>query len=249
MAAQQRSHPTPGEPPVRAILVWDLPTRLFHWLLACSVLGAYAASDSERWIALHAMLGYTAGGLVAFRVLWGVAGTRYARFSGFAWAPRSVVRYMRSLLAFEPQHYVGHNPAGSWAIAVLLVLVALTAASGYANLNQVGPAWIEDVHEGLANATLALAALHVVAVVISSLLHRENLVRSMFTGTKRADAMAAAGTRWPVGLALIAAVAAFWLGYIPAPGLQRGTGVSALPTPSVTVVKERQRDRRQRDDD
>ena len=212
------------------VLVWDLPTRLFHWLLAVAFLGAYLVSESERWIGLHALFGYTAAGLVAFRLLWGVVGTRYARFTGFAWSPRAVVAYLKSLLAFRPQHYVGHNPAGSWAIAGLLLLIALTAATGWARLNEVGPEWIEDVHEVAANATLALVALHVAAVVVSSLLHRENLVRAMVTGYKRAAGAApAAGKRWGVGLALLLAVAAFWTGWIPAPGLVRGTGLDAIP--------------------
>jgi cytochrome b len=234
----------------RAILVWDLPTRLFHWLLAASFLGAYLVSESERWIALHAMLGYTAAGLVAFRLAWGLIGTRYARFSGFAWSPRSVVDYLRSLATDRPRHYIGHNPAGSWAVATLLALVTLTAATGWANLNEVGPAWIEDAHEVAANATLAMVALHVAAVVVSSLLHRENLVRAMVTGLKRAAAATpAAGTRRLVGVALVAAVGAFWLGYIPAPGLERGTGLAALPVPAQTAAAGKRHDDRQHDDD
>jgi cytochrome b len=232
------------------VLVWDLPTRLFHWLLAASFLGAYVVSESERWIALHAMLGYTAAGLVAFRLVWGLVGTRYARFSGFAWSPRSVVDYLKSLLSAKPRHYVGHNPAGSWAVVALLALVALTAATGWANLNDVGPAWIEDLHEAAANATLAMVALHVSAVVVSSLLHRENLARSMVTGIKRAaGAVPAAGTRWAVAVVLLLAVGAFWLGYIPAPGLERGTGLTALPVPAQTAATGKQHRERHHDDD
>jgi cytochrome b len=235
---------------VPAILVWDLPTRLFHWLLAASFLGAYLVSESERWIALHAMLGYTAAGLVAFRLVWGLVGTRYARFTGFAWSPRSVIDYLKSLFSAKPRHYVGHNPAGSWAVVALLGLVALTAATGWANLNDVGPGWIEDLHEAAANATLALVALHVAAVVVSSVLHRENLVRAMVTGMKRAaHAVPAAGTRWVVGLGLVALVAAFWLGVIPAPGLERGTGLAALPVPAQTAAAGKRHGGRDHDDD
>lgn len=235
----------------QAILVWDLPTRLFHWLLAASFFGAYLVSESERWIALHAMLGYTAAGLVAFRMVWGLVGTRYARFTGFAWSPRSVVDYLKSLFGTKPRQYVGHNPAGSWAVVALLALVALTAVTGWANLNDVGPGWIEDVHEAAANATLAMVALHVAAVVVSSVLHRENLVRAMVTGMKRAaHAAPAAGTRWAVGLGLVALVAAFWLGYIPAPGLERGTGLAALPVPAQTAAAGKRHDGgRHHDDD
>ena len=78
------------------VLVWDVPTRLFHWLLAASFLGAYLISESERWRAVHALLGYTAALSVTFRLLWGLVGTRYARFTGFALAPHAVLSYLRS---------------------------------------------------------------------------------------------------------------------------------------------------------
>jgi len=235
--------------PAREVLVWDLPTRLFHWLLAASFLGAYVISEGERWRAIHAMLGYTAAGLIAFRLLWGVVGTRYARFTGFAWAPRAVGEYLRSLLTATPRHYVGHNPAGSWAIIALLAGVAATAATGWAVFNDVGPGWMEDAHEVLANATIALVAFHVAAVVVSSLLHRENLARAMVTGVKRArDAVPAAGNRWPVGIALVGALVAFWVGWIPAPGLAPGIAASSLTSPNAAIAKHPGREsRRERD--
>lgn len=243
---------SPSSVPTR-VLVWDLPTRLSHWLLAASFLGAYLISEGERWRAVHALLGYTAAGLVAFRLLWGLFGTRYARFTGFAWSPRAVRAYLRSLLDRSPHHYVGHNPAGSWAVAALLAMVAATAASGWAVLNDVGPEWLEDLHDAVASATLALVGLHVAAVVVSSLLHRENLVRAMITGSKRAAAaVAASGPRRGVAALLVAAVVAFWGGWIPAPGIERGTGLSAVPTPgSATPVREAggARERRHRHDD
>jgi cytochrome b len=212
------------------ILVWDLPTRLFHWLLAASFLGAYLISEGERWRALHALLGYTAAGLIAFRLLWGVVGTRHARFTGFTWSPRAVLSYLRSLCAGSPEHYTGHNPAGSWAVLGLLVMVAATAVSGWAVLNDVGPAWLEEVHEVIADGTIALVALHVAAVIVSSVLHRENLVRAMLTGTKCTATAAAAGPRRWVAALLVGAVIAFWVGWIPAPGIERGTGLAAVPT-------------------
>jgi cytochrome b len=222
--------PTPSD----KMLVWDLPTRLFHWLLAAAFLGAYALSESEPLRGIHAMLGYTAGGLVAFRLAWGIVGTRYARFSGFSLAPRAVIDYLRGLLRARPPHYTGHNPAGSWAVLVLLAGVALTATTGWALLAEVGPPSLgdalEDLHEFFANATLAMVAVHVTAVIASSLLHRENLVRAMVDGSKRAQGsdLPAAGRRRLVGAALLALLAAFWLGAIPAPALDRDAAMSAL---------------------
>src|SRR6188508_239575 len=105
----------------RRILVWDLPLRLFHWLLAASFAGAFVTAGSERWRDIHVMLGYTVLALVAFRIVWGLVGTRHARFESFAYGPSRVIAYLRSLAMRQPDHYTGHNPAGSWAILVLLL--------------------------------------------------------------------------------------------------------------------------------
>jgi cytochrome b len=243
MTTIQSDQGTADKAPPPRILVWDLPTRVFHWLLVVSFLGAYVLSEGERWRGLHALLGYTAGGLILFRLSWGVLGTRYARFSGFAWSPRAVRDYLVSLFMRKPRHYVGHNPAGSWAVLALLVLVAATAASGWAVLSEVGPRWMEDVHEAIANATLALAGVHVAAVIVSSVLHRENLVRAMVSGFKRArDAVPAAGPRTAVAVMLLAAVVAFWGGWIPAPGLERGTGLAGLSVATTATPASTKRD-------
>ena len=97
------------------LLVWDVPTRVFHWLLALSFAGAFVTAESERYRDVHVALGYTVLGLVAFRLVWGLIGTRYARFWSFAYGPRSVLTYVKSLFTRSPQHHLGHNPAGSWA--------------------------------------------------------------------------------------------------------------------------------------
>ena len=133
---------------------------------------------------MHVLLGYTVLGLVAFRLLWGLFGTRYARFWSFAYGPKSVLSYVKSLFSRSPQHFVGHNPAGSWAIYGLLALSVLAGASGYATYNDIGGRWMEDVHEALANTLLGLVFVHITGVVLSSRLHRENLVRSMLNGYK-----------------------------------------------------------------
>jgi cytochrome b len=172
----------------RNLLVWDVPTRLFHWLLVASFAGAFATGESEHWRPTHVLLGYTAGGLIVFRLVWGLIGTRYARFSSLPLHPRAVLSYLRSLRSGSPEHHTGHNPAGSWAILAILTLVAATAVSGWAVLAKIGPEWLGDLHEGLSNAAVALIVVHVVAVIASSLLHRENLVRAMLTGFKRAAA-------------------------------------------------------------
>lgn len=210
-------------------LVWDLPVRVFHWTLVLSFIGAYVTAESERWRDVHVLLGYTAGALVVFRLLWGLVGTRYARFTAFLYRPAEVGAYLRSLLTRQPKHYVGHNPAGALAIFGLLALLVATVATGWAAFVEVGPRWMEDVHETAGNLALALVFVHVAGVVVSSWIHRENLVRSMVTGYKPVDAPAAAGPRLVVAGALLAVIAGLWTGYIPAPGLQAKNGLG-LPT-------------------
>ena len=194
------------------VLVWDVPTRVFHWLLALSFAGAFVTAESERYRDVHVMLGYTVLGLVAFRLVWGLIGTRYARFWSFAYGPRSVLTYVKSLFTRSPQHHLGHNPAGSWAVYALLALSLLAGASGYATYNDIGGHWMQDVHEALANTLLGVVFLHIAGVLVSSVLHRENLVRSMLTGCK--SAKPGNGIRYRhrlIGAALVAAVAAFWI--------------------------------------
>lgn len=200
------------------ILVWDLPTRIFHWLLAGSFAGAFLTAESERMRNVHVVLGYTVLGLVAFRLVWGFFGTRYARFSSFRYGPRRVLEYLKSILTGAAQHHVGHNPAGSWAIFGLLALAVAAAASGWFVFNDLGGNLAEGLHEALASAMLALVAVHVAGVAVSSLLHRENLVRAMWDGRKSgAPREAVSGPRAAIGIALLVAVLAFWVDAALAP--------------------------------
>ena len=125
-----------------SIRVWDLPTRVFHWSLVSCFAGAWLTAESERWRDVHVMLGYTLIGLVAFRVLWGFAGSRYARFRSFLFGPAAVWRYLRSILSGTPQHFSGHNPVGALAIFVLLGLGVLASLSGVVVYEDVGGEWL-----------------------------------------------------------------------------------------------------------
>lgn len=211
------------------ILVWDAPVRVFHWLMALSFAGAYLTAESERWRLVHVSLGYTLGGLVAFRVLWGVLGTRHARFAGFVRGPSAVMRYLSSIMRGRPEHHVGHNPAGALAIVLLLLLGAATVASGWANYNDLGGHWLEDLHEAVASFMLAVVGVHVAGIVLASWLHRENLVRAMLTGRK--EGAPNDGIRWawrPLALLLLAAVLGFWwLQWQSAPSAASGGAVAA----------------------
>jgi cytochrome b len=166
------------------IRVWDLPVRLFHWgLVACFVL-AYLTSDSERQRELHVNAGYVAVGLIALRLVWGFVGSRFARFSSFLYSPREAWSYLRGVTRGTAPRYLGHNPAGSYAIYAILLLACATGLSGYLMFNEIGGEEMEDVHEFFANAWLLVIIGHVAGVIFSSYAHRENLARSMITGNK-----------------------------------------------------------------
>jgi len=192
------------------ILVWDIPTRVFHWSLAASFIGAYVTSESERLAAIHVACGYTLLGLIGFRLVWGFVGSRYARFGEFVRGPAAVIGYVKSLVGGHAKRYVGHNPAGAVAIVLLLVLGLATGASGYATYNELGGEWLEEVHEVCANAMLLVVIVHVLGVIVSSVLHKENLVRAMVTGRKEGtpDEGLARGNGF-FALLLAAAVATF----------------------------------------
>lgn len=209
----------PNGRPTRRILVWDAPVRVFHWLMVLSFFGAYLTAESERWRLLHVTLGYTMAGLVAFRIVWGLIGTRYARFASFVRGPAAVMRYLRSLLRGRAEHHAGHNPAGALAIVALLVLTFAVAATGWATYNEVGGKWFEELHEGTANLMLALVGVHVLAVVLSSWLHHENLVGAMISGRKPGLPQEGVRSAWRsvAALILVAVLGFWWLQWRSAP--------------------------------
>jgi len=196
---------------LQPIRVWDLPVRVFHWLLVASFVGAYITSEGEVWRLVHVTLGYTLAGLLAFRVVWGLVGTRYARFSSFVRGPAAVVAYVRSLRAGQPEHHLGHNPAGAVAIVLLILLGLGVAVTGYLTYNELGGNLVSELHELLANGMVLVVLGHLLGVVTASLQHRENLVRSMLTGFKLGRPEQGIGRSWTLlGLLLLLAVLGFW---------------------------------------
>ena len=193
------------------VLIWDLPTRVFHWVLAFSFFGAYLLAESERMRHIHVMFGYTVFALTMFRLLWGFIGSRYARFSSFAFGPRAVFDHVRGLATRSGPEHAGHTPAGSWAIWLMLALALITAASGYLYYNEVGGEAMEEVHEAAANAWLFVVFVHVAGVIVSSLVERRNLVLAMVTGYKTlARAPEKVRSASMLGVLMLTGVAAFW---------------------------------------
>lgn len=186
------------------VKVWDPFVRVFHWTLVAGFFTAYLVEPDDLE-ALHVWAGYLVFSLVMLRVAWGLIGSEHARFGDFVRGPARVVAYLKAMVAGRAPRYVGHNPAGgAMVIALLLVLLATTitgmvtfgagaqgtvlgdiaAALGF--VGKQGKHAVKEVHEFFANLTLFLVAAHVAGVAVDSWLHRENLVRAMFTGRKHA---------------------------------------------------------------
>jgi cytochrome b len=192
------------------VKVWDWPVRVFHWTLAASVIGAFVTGESEDFERLHQTLGWVAAGLIAFRVVWGLVGTRYARFTEFVRPPKAVWAYVKSLRSDQPQHFVGHNPVGAVAVIVLMGLTALSVCTGWLALADDAAEWVEEAHEIAANTLITLVLVHVIGVLWSSRTHGENLLKAMLTGRKTAPSEAGIQLNWGLlGLVMLLAVAWF----------------------------------------
>lgn len=170
-----------------AMRVWDPVVRLFHWSLVAGMAAEYLLEAGTR---VHERVGYGLLALVGLRVVWGLVGTRHARFADWLPTPGRLARYLASLAAGRPLHTIGHNPLGAIMILAPLGMVTLTAASGGLSTTDAywGVEWVEELHEVSAWATLLLVPSHVAGVVLASILQKENLVLAMITGRKRARA-------------------------------------------------------------
>jgi cytochrome b len=191
-----------------SIKVWDLPVRLFHWLLVAAIAVAFVSADDDSPLSgVHMAAGWVAAVLIAFRLVWGFVGGEHARFADFLKLGQ-IGHHLSGLLSLRPAATTGHNPLGGVAVVAMLATVGGVVYSGAAVSGG------EDFHEALAYLLVGLIALHVAAVVLMSLLTRENLVRAFVTGRKTAalhpgarDARAPSPIAVPVGAIAIAAAA------------------------------------------
>jgi cytochrome b len=200
-----------GSAPKRRILVWDAPVRVFHWLMVASFAGAWLTAESEQWRLVHVTLGYTMAALVLFRIVWGLWGTRYARFSSFVRGPAAIKRYVLGLLQGRHEAHTGHNPAGAVAIIALLGLTLLVTFTGWLTYNDLAGHCLEETHEAAANVMLAIVGAHVVAVLWTSWRFRENLVGAMVTGRKTGSPQQGVRRAWhSLAVVMLAGVLGFW---------------------------------------
>lgn len=169
----------------RRIRVWDPLVRIFHWTVA---LGTVANLTVLRNVEdPHIYLGYAMVGALTVRLVWGFVGKGHARFSAFVPGPKTLAQYGSALIARREPRYVGHNPAGAVMMLVLMILVAGMGVTGWMMGSDQfwGEPWVEELHETLANIIIGAAVLHVLAALVESVRHKENMPWSMVTGYKR----------------------------------------------------------------
>jgi len=180
------------------IKVWDPLIRFFHWALASAFVIAYVTE--EDFLTIHIWAGYLILLLLCIRFVWGFIGTRYARFSDFAYSPEDIIQFLKDTLRLRAKRYLGHNPAGGAMVFLLMFSLLITTTSGVVLLGaeeQAGPVahwftqtestWadaLEEVHEFFANFTLFLVLVHVAGILVESFIHKENMVSAMITGFK-----------------------------------------------------------------
>lgn len=168
-----------------SVMVWDPVVRLFHWVVVAGcAANLFIVEDGGP---AHEVIGYAVAAVLAVRIAWGFVGTRHARFSDFVPTPARLVRYVSLLLRGREPRQLGHNPAAAVMMVTLMALLAAVGVTGWmATLDAFwGVEWVEELHEGTADAILWLALIHAAAAIYESVRHRENLVRAMITGRKR----------------------------------------------------------------
>ena len=213
--------------------IWDLPTRLFHWLLAILILLQYGTAE-WHWLSMqwHVWFGFTTLALLLFRLMWGFAGSQTSRFSDFVRGPRRAFAYARDLLANRARFNIGHNPLGGWSVLALLLCVLVQAVSGLFasdDIDNDGPLaahvttrtvrLMTRIHHWNENVLLVLIGVHVAAVLLYLVLRRDNLITPMISGRRfvvdpPALRFASAARAFALLLLSVAAVAAlvWWAG-------------------------------------
>lgn len=203
---------------MKRVYIWTLPTRMFHWLFVVGIVAAWISSEEDRWLNIHASIGSAVGVLVLFRIVWGMIGPKYSRFSDFNFGFNALKEYLLTL--FNPtRHYVGHNPAASYVMAAMLITVVLAVFSGmiaYGVAENRGVLSFlhsgffremeifEEIHEFFVNLLWVLIAAHVIGVLADRFLHpKDKTLTSIIDGHKNIDGESAALTWYQKIVAVI----------------------------------------------
>lgn len=175
---------------MRNQLVYDLPTRLFHWLFAGLFIIAFGIAkildDDSPIYAYHSLAGIMLVFLVIWRIVWGFLGTDFARFSSFKLHPKKLILYFKGVLVGQSERSLGHNPASSWAAIFMMVMVIGLGTTGYLMTTGVDKEIYEEFHELFANGFFLVVILHIAGVILHTIRHREAIGLSMIDGKKMA---------------------------------------------------------------
>jgi cytochrome b len=178
-------------------LIWDIPTRLFHWAIVITLCYSWYSMEIENDLDHHFLSGYIALGLILFRIIWGIVGSRYARYGSFIYRPSEIIAYAKTLFSREGGKYAGHNPMGGLSVLALLLVILVQTGTGmfaddedyyFAPLNEYvsssTASTITEIHEINSKIILGLAVLHIVAIFFYRLYKKEKLFLAMLTGKK-----------------------------------------------------------------
>ncbi|MBY0270748.1 MAG: cytochrome b/b6 domain-containing protein [Burkholderiales bacterium] len=198
-----------------AVPVWDIPVRLFHWILVLLIAFSWLSNKMD-WMTWHMYSGYTILTLVLFRILWGFVGSTHARFSDFICGPRALIAYVKTLPSRTAAKFAGHNPLGGISVVLILLCVLVQAGTGlfanddiinegplYKHVSKALSDWLTTIHKYNFNVLLALIGVHVAAVLYYLVWKSENLIKPMFTGRKHLPAGVAPAPMRGVGLAVV----------------------------------------------
>lgn len=209
------------------VLIWDLPTRLFHWLLSAGFIAAaviaLAIGEHSPLFPYHAIIGLAIALMVCLRVIWGIAGTRYAKFGSFIFGPAAVIQYIQGTLVGGGKRYSGHNPGSALAIFALLALVLALAVTGF--MLGRGNESVKKIHDVLAWVTVGVVVAHVLGVALHTIRHRENITLSMIHGKKNAEPSDGITSAKPIIAVVFLAIVGAW-----AVGLERNYNSSTQTT-------------------
>ena len=182
-------------------LVWDIPVRLFHWLLVLSLFGQWLTAEVlENAMDIHFYIGYFTLGLVIFRLFWGFFGTKHAKFSSFITGPKAIIGYLQSLSSKQKNFTIGHNPLGGLLLPAVLMLVALQAISGLFTSDEIvtaGPyydsvsskvqKWMQWLHHNVFDVLMGLVVIHLLAIAWYKWALKHDLITPMSLKHQRAS--------------------------------------------------------------
>jgi cytochrome b len=206
----------------KRVLVWDLPTRLFHWSIAVLVVFCIATGKMGLdWLDVHMIGGYGVLSLVLFRLVWGFAGGRHARFASFVRGPVAVWRHIAGMLKRDAPRHLGHNPLGGWSVMAMLGAMLLQASTGLFASDDIfteGPLYplaskaasdmLTRIHRWNADAIIVLVTIHVLAIGFYLVIEHDNLIGPMITGRKNWRGTAPPAAANPLAAAVIAGICA-----------------------------------------